>query len=169
MNLAISLDGFIADDNGGFDWIVGDGNNTLDTKNRFDFEKFVEGIDVVLMGSKCYEQAMAEPFTSKTVYVATSKDLTDTDNVKFINGDIVKVIEQEKQIGKNVFLFGGGSVIDSFIKADVIDEYIIGIIPTVLGSGRKLFYDDNPTIKLNLNEYSISEGVVILQYSKRKS
>ena len=36
-----------------------------------------------------------------------------------------------KNEGKNIFLFGGGVVIDHFVKADVIDEYIIGIIPTI--------------------------------------
>ena len=39
LNLAISLDGFIADEDGGFDWIKGDGDKSHDTKHTFDFLK----------------------------------------------------------------------------------------------------------------------------------
>ena len=58
-------------------------------------------------------------------------------------------------------------MIDAFIKADVIDEYIIGIIPTILGSGRKLFLDNNPTVLLKLQKYSVTDGVIVMIYSKR--
>lgn len=50
LNLAISLDGYIASEDGGYDWIVGHGDNTLNTENKFDFDKFLEGIDIVVMG-----------------------------------------------------------------------------------------------------------------------
>ncbi|MEG0152041.1 MAG: dihydrofolate reductase family protein [Cellulosilyticaceae bacterium] len=54
-----------------------------------------------------------------------------------------------------------------FIKEDAIDEYIIGIIPVILGKGRPLFIGDNQAIKLQLKEYSVSEGITILKYIKR--
>ena len=92
----------------------------------------------------------------------------DFENYHFINGDIVKEIEKLKNKGKNIYLFGGGILIDSFAKADVIDEYVIGIIPTILGKGIKLFYDNNPKIDLNLEYYAVEDGIVIMKYSKRK-
>lgn len=120
------------------------------------------------MGKNCYDQNFHKDFKNKKVYVATSKDLKDYENIHFIKGDIVKKIEKERQkIEKNIFLFGGGKVIDPFIKANIIDEYIIGIIPTILGKGRKLFLENNPKIDLHLDEYITDEGVVILRYSKR--
>ena len=73
-----------------------------------------------------------------------------------------------KNEGKNIFLFGGGIVIDHFVKADAIDEYVIGIIPTILGKGRKLFLENNPKIDLELQYYSVDSGVVVMNYSKRK-
>ena len=167
LNLAISLDGYIADENGGFDWIVGDGNFKLNTENKWDYGKFLEDIDVVVMGRNCYEQGFHKDYTEKDVYIATSENLDDYENYHFINGDIVNIIADVKSKGKNIFLFGGGVVIDQFVKANVIDEYVIGIIPTILGRGRKLFLEKNPKIDLELQYYSIENGVVVMKYSKR--
>ena len=168
LNLAISLDGYIADENGGFDWIIGDGNNALNTDEKWDYDKFLEDIDVVVMGKNCYDQGFHKDFIRKNVYIATSKEIENYENYHFINGDIVKIVKKLKNEGKNIFLFGGGIVIDHFVKSDVIDEYVIGIIPTILGNGRKLFLENNPKIDLELQYYSVDSGVVVMKYLKRK-
>ena len=168
LNLAISIDGYIASEDGGFDWIVGDGDNSLNSENKFDLDEFLSEIDTVVMGKKCYDQNFHNDYKNKKVYVATTKELEDYENVHFINGDICNVIEEErKKEGKNIFLFGGGKLVDNFIKANIIDEYIIGIIPTILGKGRPLFLGNNPKIDLHLDEYISDNGIVILRYSKR--
>ena len=168
LNLAMSIDGYIASDDGGYDWIVGDGDNKLNTDNKFDFNEFLENIDIVVMGKNCYDQDMHKEFKDKKVYIATSKDIKDYDNIHFVKDDICEVIKREvKKEGKDIFLFGGGVLIDSFIKENIIDEYIIGIIPTILGKGRPLFLEGNPMINLHLDEYSVGEGITILKYSKR--
>jgi dihydrofolate reductase len=171
LNLAISLDGFIADDDGGFTWIKGDGDKTHDTKAQFDYEEFVESVDVIIMGKIAFLDCPKETldsFKDKTIYVATNKVLnTNYSNVEFFSGDLVSQISAlQKEKGKNIWLFGGAGLTDSFIKANLIDEYIIGIIPIILGSGRPLFLKDNPTINLHLKESTTQEGIVILRYSK---
>ncbi|MEG2230275.1 MAG: dihydrofolate reductase family protein [Bacilli bacterium] len=168
LNLAISLDGYISDDNGGFDWIIGDGNNTLNTDEKWDYDKFLEDIDVVVMGKKCYDQGFYKDFVGKDVYIATSKEIENYENYHFINGEIVNIVKELKSKGKNMFLFGGSIVIDHFMKADLIDEYVIGIIPTILGKGRKLFLENNPKTDLELQYYSVDSGIVVMKYSKRK-
>lgn len=168
LNLAMSIDGYIASDDGGYDWIVGDGDNKLNTDNKFDFNEFLENIDIVVMGKNCYDQDMHKEFKDKKVYIATSKDIKDYDNIHFVKDDICEIIKREvEKEGKDIFLFGGGVLIDSFIKENIIDEYIIGIIPTILGKGRPLFFEGNPMINLHLDEYSVGEGITILKYSKR--
>lgn len=168
LNLAISIDGYIASEDGGFDWIVGDGDDKLDTEKKWDYDEFLNGVDVVVMGKNCYDQNFHNDFNNKKVYVATSQELQDHDNIHFINGNICKVIEEEREKeGKNIFLFGGGGLVDNFIKADIIDEYVIGIIPTILGKGRPLFLGNNPKIDLHLAQYSMDNGIAILRYSKR--
>ena len=168
LNLAVSLDGYIADKDGGYDWIVGDSNSILNTENKWSHDKFLENIDVVVMGKKCFDQDMHKEYQDKEVYIATSKEIEDFENYHFINGDIVKEVEKLKNKGKNIYLFGGGILIDSFVKASVIDEYVIGIIPTILGKGINLFYDNNPKIDLKLEYYAVEDGIVIMKYSKRK-
>jgi len=167
LNIAISLDGFIASENGTFQWIKGDGDNSLNTEKTQNFEKFMEAIDIVVMGNRCFKQDLAKDFASKKVLVATREEKPVEGNIHFINGDIVSMLEIEKQKNKNIYLFGGGILIDPFIKANVIDEYIIGIIPTILGNGRRLFLDNNPNLILHLDKYTIEEGIPILHYSKR--
>lgn len=167
LNLAISLDGYIADENGGYDWIVGDGNATLNTENKWDYNKFLAEIDVVVMGRNCYDQNMHKDFQGKEVYIASSEKIDDYENYHFISGNICEIISKLKNEGKSIFLFGGGGLVDNFVKADIIDEYVIGIIPTILGKGRKLFFENNPKIDLTLEYYSVEDGVIVMKYSKR--
>lgn len=170
LHLAISIDGFIADNDGGFDWIHGQGDDVLDTEQDYPFSDFLRDTQVVVMGNHSYQQgflnANAE-YEGKKIYVATSAAQKDKDNIHFIAGNIVDVIVKERDAGKNIFLFGGGITIDPFIKANAIDNYIIGIIPMILGEGRPLFLGGNPAIPLHLDKYSVRDGIPVLHYSKR--
>ena len=168
LNLAMSIDGYIADENGGFEWIVGDGNNKLDTDQKWDFNKFLEQVDVVVAGKNCYDQNLLNDFKGKKIYVATSKMMKDHDHFHFMNGDIVQTILEERKLpGKDIYLYGGGKLVDAFLKADVVDEFIIGIIPIVLGKGISLFHGNGQKIPLKLEETIFESGIVILKYSKR--
>ena len=172
LNLAISLDGFISDKDGGFAWIGGHGDNTQNTENQFDFPKFMNDCDTVVMGRKAYDDCGIKDvlgFEEKMFYVATSKKMENLKNVTFINGDIVKIINDLKEKeGKNIWLFGGSGLTDDFVKADIVDEYIIGIIPTIRGVGTKLFPTEYPVINLELKECTVNDGITILWYTKRK-
>ncbi|SCH70712.1 MULTISPECIES: dihydrofolate reductase family protein [unclassified Romboutsia] len=166
LNLAMSIDGYIADEEGGYNWIIGNNNSLLDTENKWSHDEFLKDIDIVVMGKRCYEQNMHKEYKNKKVYVATSEDKEDFDNIHFINNEICNVILDLKNKGQNIYLFGGGVLIDEFIKENIIDEYIFGIIPTVLGKGRPLFLGNNTKIDLHLDYYSIEDGIIILKYLK---
>jgi dihydrofolate reductase len=109
---------------------------------------------------------MHADFADKTVYVATTQPIPNHDNVVFID-TITDTLERERANGKTIYLFGGGLLVDAFFKGDLIDEYIVGIIPTILGTGIPLFLGDNPEIPLSLTSYSIEDGIVILKYVRR--
>jgi dihydrofolate reductase len=173
LNLAISLDGYIADKDGGFEWIVGDGDKSNNTKKQFNYLDFLNGIDIIVMGKTAYEDTPSETlasFKSKKIYVASENKLkTKYDNIEFISGDIVsQILKLKKEKGKDIWLFGGAILVDPFIKADVVDEYIIGIIPIILGKGKVLFLADNPKFELHLDTCTVQEGIIVSKYSKRK-
>lgn len=170
LNLAISLDGYISDEEGNFDWIVGHDDHSLDTQNTFNYNQFLESIDMVVMGSKAYEDCILSDLQTfdMSLYVATSRELEVKNNAVFIKGNVCSQIEAlKKKVNKNIWLFGGAGLTDQFIKANIVDQYIIGIIPTILGKGRRLFKGDYPKINLHLDDYSIHDGITILTYSKQ--
>jgi len=162
---AMSLDGFIADQQDGYDWIVGDGHHDLDTIDHWDYPAFLSTIDTVLMGRRCYELGLHKDFALQKVIVASSQAISDT-SVQCTT-DAVKTLKRLKQEeGKDVFVFGGASLTQSLIKADVIDNYIIGIVPVILGKGIRLF-SESDMVKLHLVKQTLEEGIVILHYEKR--
>ena len=55
LNLAVSLDGYICDTDGGFAWIGGQGDPRADTAEQFDFDTFLASCDTVVLGRKAYE------------------------------------------------------------------------------------------------------------------
>ncbi len=170
LNLAISLDGFIADNVGGYDWIVPAGDQSLNTKVIWSHDEFLKHVSIVVMGKRCFDEKMHLEYNKKEVYIITSKKLDDYDNIHFINEDICsKILELKNKVDGDIYLFGGGLTIDPLLKAGLIDEYIIGIIPIILGNGRPLFLDNNPQIPLYLTHNYVEDGIVVLRYVSRIS
>lgn len=171
LNLAISLDGCIADKSGGFSWISGHNDNSQNTEKQFDFPAFSKNCDTIVMGRKSYDDCgieNIENYEKKQFIVATSEKRVSIKNVEFVSGDIVQKISNLKdKEGEDIWLFGGAGLTDAFVQADIVDEYIIGIVPIILGKGRKLFDSEYPTINLKLVEATISDGISILRYIKR--
>ena len=172
LNLAISLDGFIAREDGSFDWIKGDGSKVCDTKDEFDFDDFLKGVDIVVMGRKSWEDAPEEGramFEGKKVCVVSHRDIENCpENVEVISGDVVEVVaKMQEEDGGDVWLYGGGEIVDYFVKTDVVDEYIVGIVPVLLGKGRPLFLGGSDELRLKLKSLSSKDGIVIMKYSRK--
>lgn len=169
MNLAMSLDGYICDENGGFDWIVGHGDN--DGKEPYDFASFMTSVDTLVMGKISFEDVILSGlsrFDDHKILVASHEKLEVLENVEIISGDIVnQIVKMKEEKGKNIWLFGGAGLIDAFIRANAVDEYVIAIIPTILGNGRRLFKGDYQKLLLHLDDYSIGDGILVMTYSRR--
>lgn len=87
-NLAISLDGFIAKLDGNVDFL----GNEFTEEQAKSFQTFLDDIDVIVMGRTSYERMMdlgGNTFKDKKVYVLTSKEYTNQDNVLFIDADVI--------------------------------------------------------------------------------
>lgn len=170
--ISVSLDGFIAKKTGAVDWLGGNGE-IENPDNGFD--SFYSTIDTVVMGSTTFDQVINElspdkwVYEGKKCYVATSKERIADNRAEFISGKITEFIKKiKKEQGKDIWLVGGGKLIDTFIKENLIDKYIITVIPTILGDGIPLFLKENPEIKLKLIETKNVDGMVELSYERRK-
>lgn len=164
--IAISLDGFIARKNGDIDWLTKYQNE----KEDYGFENFYENVDIVIVGGKTYRQ-VKEAYNKKEVYVFSRKSPKQKiGNINFVKGDVKKLIDKIKlKDGKNIWLVGGADLTNQFRKDNLIDEYIITFIPTLLGEGISLFSGKNYENNLKLlGVKNYSNGLVQMHYSKLK-
>ena len=170
LNLAISLDGFICDEDGGFAWISGQGDSQADTADHFDFDAFLASCDTIVMGRKAYEDCFSSltDAADKQFLVASRTPRRPEGSVVFLAEDVVaEVLARKGQPGKHIWLFGGGELASAFIRADAVDRYIVGILPVIRGRGRRLFQEGLPPVELHLDRCTVADGIPILEYSRR--
>ena len=169
--LDMSLDGYIADHDGDYEWIAPVPSPMLDTRHQLPFDEFLADVDLVVMGRRCYEQGQARDYVrlGKQVIVATSKPPASGDageGIRFCD-DVVNVVTAARDQGERCFLYGGGVLLHSFLAADAVDTLTVGIVPVLLGGGRPLFPGEHPAINLRLTDYTVGDGKVRLVYQRR--
>lgn len=144
LGLGISLDGYIARKNGAVDWLSMDWD--------YDWTAFFKTIDVVLMGRKTLDAALAmhpkkskakakNPYGEMETYVfSSSLKESGVAGVEIISGNLKEFIANLKaREGKNIWLSGGGELAKSFFDEGLVDEIYLGVTPLLLGSGLPLF------------------------------
>ncbi|MDH5511380.1 MAG: dihydrofolate reductase family protein [Nitrospinota bacterium] len=134
--IATSLDGFIASQDGGVDWLFHD--------QDYGYSEFYTSVDTVLLGRKTFDQSLSlaeNPFNGKRAFVFTrSRRASRTPETDFIRDDPVEFTRALKtQPGGKIWLVGGAQVNGLLMKAGLIDEIIISIHPVVIGRGIPLF------------------------------
>ena len=169
--IAMSLDGFIADKNGGVAWLA---DQDEDTQNFGGYGEFIKTIDTVIMGYKTYDQLVTELspgqwyYSGMQSYVLTHKNIKNADEITFTTQSPAALIVQLKaRPGKDIWVCGGANVANQFIKLNLIDRYHITVIPTILGAGVRLFDGDNAQIKLKLVATETYNGMADLVYEVR--
>ncbi len=169
--IAMSLDGYIADKNGGVSWLNGQDVNDQEMNS---YSEFIRGIDTVIMGWKTYHQITTElspdewAYKGMKSYVITHNRFQSTEEIECYNEDMYSLLRTLKnQEGKNIWICGGANIVNQLIKSNLIDRYHITIIPTILGSGIPLFEVSNPEIPLKLISTKSYNGMTDLVYEKK--
>ena len=169
--IAMSLDGYIADRNGKVDWLNGHGG---EGEQADTYSSFVKDIDTVVMGWNTYHQITTElspgewVYSELTSYVITHRAVPSTGNIKFVRGDPCDIVQRlRREQGLGIWICGGGSVIQPLVRGGLIDEYYISVIPTILGSGIRLFEELPEEVKLKLVRTQAYDGIVELVYTCR--
>lgn len=170
--IAMSLDGYIADSNGDVGWLKGQGP---DTENIDTYSEFVKGIDTILMGWNTYHQIVTELSPNEWVYsdfityVITHRKHTSSDKIRFTDTAPVDLIKNlQKESGKDIWICGGADLVSQLTNEDLIDCYYVTVIPTLLGSGIRLFDSIKHEIKLRLLGTRSYNGMTELIYTRRQ-
>lgn len=143
--IATSLDGYIADRDGGLGWLQAIPNpDNLD----FGWTDFINRIDAVVMGRNTFEKVCSFdcdwPY-SKPVFVLSNSLKTVPaeyeDKARVISGALSSLLEALHRQGYKALYIDGGETVQSFLKEDLIEEMIITVLPVLLGGGVSLFGD----------------------------
>ena len=170
LDLAVTLDGFIEGPNGEVDWCIMDPD--------MGFNKFLNQIETILYGRKSYDiwgqyipknedsdtdKEMWRLVHSKEKYVF-SRTQKETDNrAILINDNIVEEVNKlKKKPGRDIWLYGGSSLITTFINLGLVEEFRLSVHPIILGEGKPLFIDINKRINLKIVETKKFSSVVVL-------
>lgn len=173
LDLAVTLDGFIEGKNGEVDWCIMD--------PEMGFTNFLNQIDTILYGRKSYylwgqyiptiedtdvEKEMWGLVHSKEKYVFSKTQKGTNNKAVFINDVIPEEVNNIKnKPGKDIWLYGGASLITTFIDLGLVDEFRLSVHPVVLGEGKPLFIDIKQRLNLKLiHTRTFSSGVVQLIY-----
>ena len=162
---AVSLDGFIAKNNGEVDWLKGYENEGTD----YGYSEFYKSIESILMGKHTYEQILSFdipfPYGNKRNYVfSKTLESASSPNTKIIKERPLDFISELKKVSaKNIWLVGGGQLNGLLLKNRLIDELILSVIPVILGEGIPLFKNVQELIHFNLHKVEAFESGIAQQ------
>lgn len=168
VHIATSADGFIARPDGNLDWLT----SRPAPKGFYGMPIFARSVDAKILGRKTFDLSveMGAPFSVKDVHYVFSRRRPPKSvpaGVKFVSqsiGTFAKHIRE--QAGKNIWLMGGAEIIASFLDENVVDEFIISIVPVFIGQGIPLIAPRHREIPLKLRSVkSFPDGVVQVHYS----
>jgi dihydrofolate reductase len=161
--VAASLDAYIAGPNGEADWIIADPD--------IDFGELFSQFDTVLMGRRTFQPIANSgkgliPGMKTFVFSRTlrQRDYPTITIVAERPEETVTTLRSKP--GKDIWLFGGGSLFRSLAEMQLVDTVEIALIPILLGGGIPLLPSPTNRIKLRLNAQKVYKtGIVSLEYA----
>ena len=169
--IATSADGYIARHDGNVDWLHRPGQ-----QKDYGMAEFYKSIDTIIWGRRTFDEAvvrmggkpevMVDPKGKIKNYVISHRPGVNVAGLEFVKDDVKGFAKRLRaEPGKNIWMMGGGEVIASFLDEGEIDEFMIHVIPTLIGEGIPLIAPRNRDVELKLiNTKSWDDGVILLHY-----
>ena len=159
---AISIDGFIAKEDGNSDWVS-------DTDAEI-FYNTCKKTGCIFVGRRTFDQFKSEiyPIQNVTNIVLTSNNNLQTveENTFYVNS-VKEAVKTAEEKGHNeAILVGGAKTNESFLTENVIDEIILSIHPLVSGSWLKIFNKYSGEIRMNLVKTESMKNELVYVYYK---
>lgn len=133
----ISLDGYLSGKNHSLDWLYNTGSS-----EETNYEKFYNSMDIIIMGRNTFNEVSSmnsfkEVYPTTENYVFTNSEI-DVEGAIKVSGDVVEFVNNIEK-DKNIWIVGGGGILNSLLEKDMIDRMYIQIAPVIIGDGIKLF------------------------------
>jgi dihydrofolate reductase len=164
--IAMSLDGYIADETGGIGFL-----NLAEMEGEdYGYGAFALTTDTIILGRKSWDTVLSlnipQLYAEKKVYVISQSRQGKSGNAEYFGGDLPEFVRSLKaQDGLDLFIDGGSQVIHTLMKQKLIDRMVISIIPILLGGGVPLFRPGFPMQHLKLiSSRDFTSGLVQLEY-----
>jgi dihydrofolate reductase len=169
LGLGTSIDGYIARPDGAIDFLF--------MPEDYSMAPFFATIDTAIMGRKSLEAGLkmgGGKFDSGglAIYVfSRSQPPGKAEGWTYVNEPPAAFVGKlRKNPGKDIWLMGGGELAREFLKADLVDELYIGVVPVLLGEGIPLFPSGFPQRNFSLVENkTYSRGMIALKYERMRS
>jgi dihydrofolate reductase len=160
----MSLDGFIAGPNGEADWIIMD--------PEIDFQAMYSRFDTIVVGRRTFEVMKGAggggSMPGMQVFVV-SRTLRPQDHpgVTIVDDPEGLMAQLRSRPGKDVWLFGGGSLFRSFAELGLVDTVEVAVIPVLLGEGVPLLAPAAMRVSLKLTGHKLyaKTGTMSLEYA----
>ena len=164
-SVAATLDGFIADPDGGYDWIVMD--------DAIDFAAIFAEFDTFVMGRKTWEVSarteFVRMFAGKDVIVfSTTMEKPPMPGVSIVRSDPAATVRALKEKpGRDIWLFGGGILFRALVDAGLVDTVEVALMPVLLSQGVPLLPAGARITGMTLErcERLPKSGIVMLSYT----
>jgi len=168
LGLGISLDGYIARPDGSVDFLF--------MPKDYSMAPFFATIDTAIMGRKTLDDGLKmsggsiPSYGLKYYVLSRSQPIGDRHGATFTHQTPAALIDEiRKEPGKDIWLMGGGELARDFLKADLVDELYLGIVPVLLGEGIPLFPAGFPQRDFALLEnHTYSQGLISLRYERTR-
>ena len=169
--IAMSLDGYIAKPNDDLSFL-----KLVEKEGEdYGYAEFTSKIDTIIIGRKTYDYVVNEIGAShydngqRDIYVITRTERPQVGRTTFYTGNITELVKQLKsENGKNIYCDGGAEVINELLKHNLIDEFIVSVIPVLLGNGTRLFKDGRPEQALEfITAKTFETGLAQLHYKRK--
>jgi dihydrofolate reductase len=172
--VAASLDGYIAEEDGGLQWLY-DAAGDPNVDEDIDHQGFFEAVTAVAVGASTYEIVASHTdrpwdYPGRPMYVFTHREglpVPEGADVRFVQGPPRAHIAAMREAAGdgNLWVLGGGELASQFAEDGLLDELIVAYVPVVLGSGIPLFARRIPgTLTLTRSE-QLPRGMVSNTYS----
>jgi len=169
--ISMSLDGYIATKDDDLSWLSIVEKEGLD----YGYGEMMERADTYLVGRKTYDIVLKLtggdfPQSKLLNCIVLTREYRAPENgVNFYNGDVEELIKDLKsKEGKDIYCDGGSQMVKLLMEKELIDEFIISIIPISLGDGIRLFQGGTPRQDLELiKSESFETGLVQVHYKRK--